>query len=66
MLEITIITDKTYLVSVRLASFRWQELYSGLFTELGKLHINDRLQLRLPLKDSLVAKGKYTIETIER
>ena len=39
----TLITEITYLFTVRLASFRWQELYSGLFTELGKLHINDRL-----------------------
>jgi hypothetical protein len=40
-----LITEITYLFSVGLASFRWQELYSGLFTELGKLHANDRLQL---------------------
>jgi len=40
MLAITLITEATYLLSVRLASFRWQELYSGLFTELGKLHMN--------------------------
>ena len=40
MLAITLITEETYLFSVRLASFRWQELYSGLFTELGKLHTN--------------------------
>ena len=42
MLAITLITEVTYLLSVRLASFRWQELYLGLFTELGKLHINVR------------------------
>jgi len=40
MLAITLITEVTYLLSVRLASFRWQELYLGLFTELGKLHSN--------------------------
>jgi len=40
MIEIPLITEVTYLLSVRLASFRWQELYLGLFTELGKLHIN--------------------------
>jgi hypothetical protein len=40
MLAIALITEITYLFSVRLASFRWQELYSGLFTELGKLHAN--------------------------
>ncbi|QAA80349.1 hypothetical protein EI546_00735 [Aequorivita sp. H23M31] len=40
LLAITIITERAYLFSVRLASFRWQELYSGLFTELGKLHTN--------------------------
>ena len=47
MLVITLITELTYLSSVRLASFRWQslsriygELYSGLFMELGKLHTN--------------------------
>ena len=43
MLAMTLITEITYLFSVRLASFRWQELYSGLFTELGKLLMNDRL-----------------------
>jgi len=42
MLETTLITEVTYLLSVRLASFRWQELYLGLFTELGKLHMNVR------------------------
>ena len=35
-LVITLITAETYLLAVGLASFRWQELYSGLFTELGK------------------------------
>ena len=40
MLAITLITEITYLFSVRLASFRWQDLYLGLFTELGKLHTN--------------------------
>ncbi len=40
MLAITLITEITYLFSVRLASFRWQELYLGLFTELGKLPTN--------------------------
>ena len=40
MLVITLITEVTYLFSVRLASFRWQELYLGLFMELGKLHNN--------------------------
>ena len=47
MLVITLITELTYLSSVRLASFRWQslsriygELYLGLFTELGKLYNN--------------------------
>jgi len=40
MLAIALITEMTYLFSVRLASFRWQELYPGLFTELGKLHTN--------------------------
>jgi len=45
MLAIALITEITYLFSVRLASFRWQELYLGLFTELGKLHANVRLQL---------------------
>ena len=43
-----LITEVTYLFSVRLASFRWQslprtrcgELYPGLFAELGKLYNN--------------------------
>jgi len=38
MLAVTLITEITYLFSVRLASFRWQELYLGLFTELGNLY----------------------------
>jgi len=37
------IAEVTYLLSVRLAAFRWHELYLGLFTELGNLHIDDRL-----------------------
>jgi len=48
MLALTLITEGTYLFSVRLASFRWQELYSGLFTELGNLHTDVRLQLGVP------------------
>ena len=40
MLAITLITEITYLFTVRLASFRWQDFYLGLFTELGKLHTN--------------------------
>jgi hypothetical protein len=62
MLLRTLITEITYLFSVRLASFRWQELYSGLVTDLGKLRTN----VRLPFKDSLVVKGKCTMETIQR
>ena len=37
--ERTLIIGVTYLFSVGLASFRWQELYLGLVMELGKLHI---------------------------
>ena len=37
MLAITLIIEGAYLFSMGLASFRWQELYLGLFTELGKL-----------------------------
>jgi len=37
------IAEVTYLLSVRLAAFRWHELYLGLFTELGNLDIDDRL-----------------------
>ena len=37
------IAEVTYLLSVRLAAFRWHELYLGLFTELGNLNIDDRL-----------------------
>ncbi len=59
--ERILITEVTYLLSVRLASFRWQELYSGLFTELGKLHTNATLQLGYRLEDSLVVKGKCAI-----
>jgi len=63
MLALTLITEVTYLFSVRLASFRWQELYSGLFTELGNLHTDVRLQIRRTAKDMLVVKGKCTIRT---
>ena len=45
MLAITLITEITYLFSVRLASFRWQELYLGLIMELGNLLMNDRIVL---------------------
>ncbi len=41
-LDKTLITEVTYLLSVRLASFRWQDLYLGLITELGKLHTNEK------------------------
>jgi hypothetical protein len=41
MLAITLITEVTYLFSLRLASFRWQELYLGLCMELGKLDNNE-------------------------
>jgi hypothetical protein len=43
MLAITLITEITYLFSVRLASFRWQELYLGLIMKLGNLLMDDRL-----------------------
>ena len=52
----TLITEVTYLFSVRLASFRWQELYLGLFTELGNLDVDEGLFLMLPLKDSQTNK----------
>jgi len=44
VLAIILITEVTYLLSVRLAAFRWHELYLGLFTELGNLNIDDRLR----------------------
>jgi hypothetical protein len=50
------ITEATYLLSVRLAAYRWHELYLGLFTELGNLHIDARLQKKLPPKDSPAVK----------
>jgi hypothetical protein len=34
------IAEATYLLSARLTAFRWHELYSGLFTELGNLYAN--------------------------
>jgi len=39
-MRIISIAEVTYLLSVRLTAFRWHELYSGLFTELGNLHSN--------------------------
>jgi hypothetical protein len=62
MLLRTLITEISYLFSVWLASFRWQELYSGLVTELGKLRTN----VRLPFKELLLVKGNCTMETIQR
>jgi len=50
------IAEVTYLLSVRLAAFRRHELYLGLFTELGNLHIDVRLRIKLPPKDSLAVK----------
>ena len=38
------IVEVTYLLSIRLAVFRWHELYLGLFTELGNLNIDVRLR----------------------
>ena len=37
------IAEVTYLLSVRLAAFRWLELCLGLFTKLGNLNIDDSL-----------------------
>lgn len=37
-------TVETCLLTVWLASFRWQELNSGLITELGNLNSDDRLR----------------------
>jgi hypothetical protein len=42
IVAILLITEITYLYSVRLASFRGQELFLVLVTELGKLHTNDK------------------------
>ena len=55
-MKIISIAEVTYLLSVRLAAFRWHELYLGLFTELGNLNIDDSLLLMLPLKDSQTNK----------
>lgn len=33
---------QTCLLSIRLASFRWHELYPGLITELGNLSCNEK------------------------
>ncbi len=37
------IAGATYLLSAGLAAYRWHELYSGLFTELGNPDIDDGL-----------------------
>jgi len=44
------------------ASYRGQELYLGLFMELGNLDIDDGCG-KLPMQDSLAAKGKCAIRT---
>jgi|GEM_PF-3072729 len=53
----------TCLLVIRLASYKGQELYSGLITELGNLHNDDNRLLRLPFKDSPTDKGKGTTGT---
>ena len=59
MLETALNAEATCLFSVWLASFRWHELYPGLIMELGNLHGDDRLLLRLPVR-MLAVKGKCT------
>jgi len=61
--ERILIAEITYLFSVRLASFRWQELYLGLFTELGNLYIDD-IVVSATVRIRRQAKGKCTIESI--
>ena len=48
------------LLTVRQASFRRHELYPGLIMELGNLDIDDGCG-KLPMQDSLAAKGKCAI-----
>jgi len=50
------------LLTVRPASFRRHELYPGLNMELGNLDIDDGCG-KLPMQDSLAAKGKCAIRT---
>jgi len=65
-MKIISIAEVTYLLSVRLASFRWHDLYLGLFTELGNLNIDVSLLVMLPLKDSQTNKremhNKFNLE----
>jgi len=56
VLEAIVNTEVTCLFSVWLASFRWHELYLGLFTELGNLDDDEGLLLMLLLKDSQTNK----------
>ena len=49
-IAISLITEVTYLLSVSLASFRWQELYLGLFTELGNLNIDEKFVVNATVK----------------
>ena len=50
----------TCLLAKRQASYRGQELYSGLVTELENLHVDDRLSLKQSEREPTV-KGKCTI-----
>ena len=58
---ITSIVGATYLLSTRLAAFRWHELYLGLFTELGNLNIDVRLQKKATAKGlpSVLLRGRW-------
>ena len=56
--------EATYLLSTRLAAFRWHELYLGLFTELGNLYIDDRLQKKATAKGlpSVLLRGRWQLK----
>lgn len=55
----------TCLLAKRQASYRRQELYLGSFTELGKLHIDDRLSHRQSGKKADSQREMYNRRTLE-
>ena len=55
-----IIIAVTCLLAIRCALLRWQELYSGLYTELGKLIIDASLFINLPPVEWGKDKGKIS------
>ena len=55
----------TWLLVIRQASYKGQELYLGLITELGNLHIDDRLLLKQSRENADSQREMYNRFTLE-